>query len=140
MQLLPLFPSLSLIAMYGIVFLIFFMKASYKEELPERVKHGIIKRMLGKSHARLKEIEKELRKVGLKTQLVVIKGIPWKGIVKVAKDLDVSLIVIGSHGERGLLEKLIGFTTEQVLRESNVPVLVVRPQKGQGGGGDEGGN
>ena len=116
------------------------IEASYKEKPPERVKHDIIKRMLEKSYTKLEEIEEGLKEVGLKTQLVVIEGIPWKGIVKVAEDLDVSLIVMGSHGERGFLEKLIGSTTERVLRESNVPVLVVRPQKGQGGGGDEGGN
>ena len=49
---------------------------------------------------------------------------PWKGIVKAAKKCD--LIVMASHGRRGLAGLLLGSETTKVLTHSKVPVLVVR--------------
>ena len=110
------------------------IEASYKEEPPEQVKHEIVKKMLEKSYGKLKGIEKELQQAGLKTRLIVVEGVPYEEIVKVAKDENVSLIVMGSHGERGFVEKLLGSTTVRVMRESPVPVLVVRPKDRKEGG------
>jgi nucleotide-binding universal stress UspA family protein len=43
------------------------------------------------------------------------------------------LIVIGTHGRRGLLRALLGCEAEQVARHATVPVLLLRP-KGEPGG------
>jgi len=83
--------------------------------------------MLEKSYSKLKQLETDLQEVGLRTKLIVVEGIPYQEIVKVAEDMDVSLIVMGSHGERGLIEKIIGSTTERVISHSPVPVLVIKP-------------
>jgi len=104
------------------------IEASYKEEPPERVKHEVVKKMLEKSYSRLKELEGELQRAGLKTELVVVEGIPYREIVKVALDEKVSLIVMGSHGERGFMERIVGSTTARVLVHSPVPLLVVKPK------------
>ena len=63
-----------------------------------------------------------------KAELIVVEGIPFQEIVKTAKDKRVSLIVMGSHGEHGIVERVISSTTARVLRESPVPVLVIRPR------------
>lgn len=104
------------------------IEAEYRREPPERVKHEVVKKMLEKSCRRLKRIEKELRETGFKTEVVVIEGVPWQKIVETARDMSVSLIVMGSHGERGFMERIVGSTTGRVLVHSPVPVLVVKPK------------
>lgn len=47
-------------------------------------------------------------------------------IVQEAKDAGCDLIVIGTHGRRGFRRALLGSDAEGVLRESPVPVLLVR--------------
>ena len=52
-------------------------------------------------------------------------------IVHEAREAGCDLIVIGTHGRRGLSRALLGSDAERVLRQSHVPVLLVRePQKG----------
>jgi len=51
-------------------------------------------------------------------------------IVKQAKDWSADLIVMGTHGRRGLERLAMGSDAELVLRLSHVPVLLVRDQAG----------
>jgi len=44
----------------------------------------------------------------------------------VAKEHEVDLIIMGSHGASGLKEVFVGSNTEKVVRHSNIPVLVVK--------------
>ena len=56
----------------------------------------------------------------------VRRGIPDESILEYADENGVDLIVMGTHGRRGVRRYLLGSTTEQVLRQSPVPVLAVR--------------
>jgi nucleotide-binding universal stress UspA family protein len=49
-------------------------------------------------------------------------------IAEVAKEVDADLIVVGSHGRRGLNRLLLGSVAETVVREATTSVLVVRPE------------
>jgi nucleotide-binding universal stress UspA family protein len=51
---------------------------------------------------------------------------PWEGIVKAARSKKCDLIVMASHGRRGLSGLLLGSETTKVLTHSKVPVLVCR--------------
>jgi nucleotide-binding universal stress UspA family protein len=51
---------------------------------------------------------------------------PWETIVQTAKDRGCDLIVMASHGRRGLSAMLLGSETQKVLTHSTIPVLVVR--------------
>jgi nucleotide-binding universal stress UspA family protein len=44
----------------------------------------------------------------------------------VAKERHIDLIIMGSHGARGLSELFVGSNTEKVVRTSDVPVLVIK--------------
>ncbi len=50
----------------------------------------------------------------------------FEEINDLAKEQDVDLVVMGSHGARGLREEFVGSNTERVVRTSEVPVLVVK--------------
>ncbi len=56
-------------------------------------------------------------------------GIPWDAICSFAKEHEVDLIVIGSHGYR-LLDRLIGTTAAKVVNHADRSVLVVREPDG----------
>ena len=53
-------------------------------------------------------------------------GPPASTIVDVAETIDADLVVMGSHGREGLSRLLLGSVAEHVVRESPVPVTVVR--------------
>ena len=63
---------------------------------------------------------------------VVREGAPAETIVGYADDSDVDLIVMGTHGRRGVERYLLGSVTERVLRTADVPVLAVGPSDGEG--------
>jgi len=51
---------------------------------------------------------------------------PWEAILEQARALECDLIVMASHGRRGLAGLLLGSETQKVLTHSDIPVLVVR--------------
>jgi len=53
-------------------------------------------------------------------------GVPWEAVCKAASEEDVDLIVIGSHGYRGL-DHLLGTTAAKIVNHADRSVLVVRP-------------
>jgi nucleotide-binding universal stress UspA family protein len=66
-------------------------------------------------------------KLGVPADTVhVPEDYPAEAIVELAKARDCSLIVMASHGRRGLRKLVLGSQTSEVLANSPVPVLVVR--------------
>jgi nucleotide-binding universal stress UspA family protein len=53
---------------------------------------------------------------------------PYQAIIDVAKDQGCDLIVMASHGRRGVAAIVLGSETVKVLTHSTIPVLVVRPK------------
>jgi len=51
-----------------------------------------------------------------------------EAILRAGKKAHADLVVLGTHGRRGLRRALLGSDAEAVLRESRVPVLVVRAE------------
>jgi nucleotide-binding universal stress UspA family protein len=51
---------------------------------------------------------------------------PAEGLIAAADEVDASMIVVGSHGERPLKSALVGATPTRLLHLSTRPVLVVR--------------
>jgi nucleotide-binding universal stress UspA family protein len=51
---------------------------------------------------------------------------PWEAIIDAAKKQRCDLIVMASHGRRGLAGLLLGSETQKVLTHSKTPVLVCR--------------
>jgi nucleotide-binding universal stress UspA family protein len=51
---------------------------------------------------------------------------PAEGVVATAKEKGSDLIVVGTHGRRGLNRLILGSQAQEILHHSEVPVLVVR--------------
>jgi nucleotide-binding universal stress UspA family protein len=54
--------------------------------------------------------------------------VPGEEIAQLAADLEADLVVVGTHGRRGLSRMLMGSVAEIVVRLAPCPVLVVRPK------------
>jgi nucleotide-binding universal stress UspA family protein len=58
----------------------------------------------------------------------LVVGFPAHEIVQLASDLEADIIVVGTHGRRGVERLLLGSTAERVVRLATCPVLVERPK------------
>jgi len=56
-------------------------------------------------------------------------GQPYREIVNYARDEDIDLIVITTHGRTGLTHMVMGSVAEKIVRFSPVPVLTIKPPK-----------
>lgn len=73
----------------------------------------------------LAAIESELRGEGFAVKTILQVGKPYKVIADLAVSENVSLIVLGSHGHTNLADIILGATSENVIRHSKVPILVI---------------
>lgn len=75
---------------------------------------------------KLKEFAKRQTHGKAQPQCIVKEGIPTDAILSAAELQGVDLIVMGSHGLRGVDRLILGSVLEKVLRKARSPVLVVR--------------
>lgn len=59
-------------------------------------------------------------------EAVIVEGEAADAIVELAKQRNAGLIVMSSHGHGGIGRLIFGSTTDEVLRHSDVPVLLIR--------------
>ena len=94
----------------------------------------------GQLYARVKKLGEELlrrhvrqcrrRRIAPQTALYIgIAGRAADVIVREAKKWHADLIVMGTHGRRGLTRLALGSDAEQVVRRSPVPVLLTRAKE-----------
>ena len=63
---------------------------------------------------------------GVNSSASVRKDPPQLEIVEAARELGVDLIIISTHGRKGITRMVFGSTTERVVRRAPCPVLIVR--------------
>ena len=71
------------------------------------------------------EIEASTAGIACRT-IALTASTPWEGIIRSAKRGRCDLIVMSSHGRRGLAGLILGSETTKVLTHSKIPVLVCR--------------
>ena len=93
--------------------------SAYKKRFEEQsVKH---------SKALLDEVKSAAQAAGVACDgVAVISDFPYDAIIKHAKKAKCDLIMMASHGRKGLSSLLLGSETSKVLTHSTIPVLVVR--------------
>ena len=64
-----------------------------------------------------------------RVETIILFGVPFLEIIITAKDKNVDLIVIGTHGRTGIAHMLIGSVAEKVVRKAPCPVLSVKSKK-----------
>jgi nucleotide-binding universal stress UspA family protein len=74
----------------------------------------------------VKHVPPEIRK-SLEAEILVLPGVPFLEIIRVARTKGVDLIVMATHGRTGLSHALMGSVTEKVVRKASCPVVSIRP-------------
>ena len=79
------------------------------------------------SQAQLDAVAKSAKTKGVSAKTVVVKAdIVSDALIATAKKQKVDLIVMASHGRKGIKRLLLGSETQQVLTHASIPVLVLR--------------
>jgi len=76
---------------------------------------------------RVKTVKDAAAAAGIACEGATVEALhPWEAILDLAKQKQCDLIVMASHGRRGITALLIGSETSRVLTHSPLPVLVVK--------------
>ncbi len=90
-------------------------------DLPQRLRDD--------GEATLKQVESVVRQNGLQSEAIIL-GTTMDNtgelIINQAKEWPADIIVMGTHGRRGLARLVLGSNAEYVLRHTPVPILLVR--------------
>jgi nucleotide-binding universal stress UspA family protein len=82
------------------------------------------------AQAALDQVVAEARAAGVGVDRALRRGKPWREIARLAVELGADLVVVGTHGRRGLEHGLLGSVAEKVVRTAPRPVLVVHSTPG----------
>jgi nucleotide-binding universal stress UspA family protein len=85
-----------------------------------------IEQMTAAVHEALQRVVREEDLGRFKVHCEVREGTPFYEIIQFAKESDIDLIIMGTHGHSGLVHVLLGSVTEKVVRKAPCPVLTVR--------------
>ncbi len=78
----------------------------------------------------LEDARERANKAGVESvQASIAGGSPYRQILEYIDDRDIDLVVMGTHGRRGIDRYLLGSVTEKVVRTASCPVLTVRAPK-----------
>ncbi|MBH0176877.1 MAG: universal stress protein [Nitrospira sp.] len=78
---------------------------------------------------RLAGLVAALNAANVKSESLIRGGLPRDSILDAARAWSADLIVMGTHGRRGLSHAFYGSVVESVLRQSHCPILAVRSPK-----------
>lgn len=101
--------------------------------LPEDTADALEREGLARVHEQIRERLERFRiqelgaasaEEGLVSKVRVVEGHPADTILREAEKLGAHLIVMGTHGRRGVGELMLGSVAHKVLQQSKVPVLV----------------
>lgn len=87
---------------------------------------SLVEALLAKARAELTDLVQSSAP-GMVEAYEVRVGVPWDAICREAKERDVDLVVIGSHGYSGL-DRILGTTAAKVVNHCDRSVLVARPK------------
>lgn len=79
------------------------------------------------AHAIVEAVRQRAQAAGVQCEtLHSIAPIPWEAILEAARGVGADVIVMASHGRRGLGALILGSETQRVLMHTSLPVIVVR--------------
>lgn len=92
-----------------------------------------LKQYISKQHEQQQQSMEEMKRFvgefenrGVSVDYLVAVGNPRVEIIRVAKEIKADLIVVGTHGRRGISQMIIGSVAEKVIRRATCPVLTVK--------------
>ncbi len=81
--------------------------------------------ILRQEHQDIQAFAAELVGTGVDAEGLLVQGPTTETILEMIGKLEADMVVMGSHGRSALFRAFVGSVSEQVLKESRVPVLIV---------------
>lgn len=81
-----------------------------------------------KAREYLDNIAASFQEMGLNTKCVTLQGPAGESIVNYANKNRIGLIAMATHGRSGVGRTILGSVADFVLRESGLPILIIRPK------------
>ncbi len=81
--------------------------------------------ILREEHAEIQKAASALKEQGLQCDGLLVQGSTTETLLEEIDRLKADMVVMGSHGRSGLFKAFVGSVSEQVLKESRVPVLII---------------
>ncbi|MCL4542162.1 MAG: universal stress protein [Deltaproteobacteria bacterium] len=69
-------------------------------------------------------LKEECEKKGVKVKTILMRGEPHSIILETIKENGHDIVIMGTHGRKGLTRAVLGSMAESVVRKSDVPVLL----------------
>jgi nucleotide-binding universal stress UspA family protein len=95
-------------------------------QIPKGIRQNVIEERQKKFQEQLNIVLSREMKSSLKIEEMIKIGVPFLEIIKAAKEKEVDLIVMGTHGRTGLAHVLIGSVAEKVVHHAHCPVLTIK--------------
>ncbi len=100
---------------------------TYKVEMVEDTKEAFEKDSRAHAEQYVTRVAEEARKAGVTCRTdFAVSDHPYEAIIAAAAGKGCDLIVMASHGRKGVQALLLGSETQKVLTHSRIPVLVLR--------------
>ncbi len=100
---------------------------SFAVPMSAQLKGRYEKEAIARAAGMLRKLQQKAAKSGIGADIVAVTGdLPYRQIIATARSRKCDLVVMASHGRRGLTGLLLGSETVKVLTHSKTPVLVVR--------------
>jgi nucleotide-binding universal stress UspA family protein len=74
------------------------------------------------------DVAERAEAAGIDSETHVVSGTAYRSILDYIDAEDIDIVVMGTHGRRGVERFLLGSVTERVVRSADVPVLTVRSE------------
>ena len=81
--------------------------------------------LTNRAHAELERLADKVPAALIET-ITTELAMPWEGVCRVARERQVDLIVVGSHGYGGAMDHILGTTAAKIVNHADRNVLVVR--------------
>ena len=95
-------------------------------QIPKGIRQDVVADREKKLKAQYEMVVPRDVKASIRTESMTRIGVPFLEIVKTAKEKDVDLIVMGTHGRTGLSHVLIGSVAEKVVHHAHCGVLTIK--------------
>ena len=79
----------------------------------------------------LESYEAHIKEQGIDCQSRILQGVTCDTILEKAKEWEIDVLIVGSHGKGLLKEVLLGSVSEEMVRRATLPVLIVPVHKGE---------
>ena len=95
-------------------------------QIPKGIRQNVVEDRQRKLREQYDMVVSREIKASLRMEELIRIGVPFLEIIRAAKEKDVDLIVLGTHGRSGLSHVLIGSVAEKVVHHAHCGVLTVK--------------